>query len=124
MDKEIAKRLGLESAYRPTGWPAKCGPKSKCLARVKIAQTSAGPASLTVLDLSRFRTPDLCVRGDAQPLTPAFVAGVRWRVSGLHATAGSGKRDRSAIDNMGKQKTRLSLAISDLSRFLLLESRG
>ena len=30
---------------------------------------------------------DLCVRGDAQPLAPAFVAGVRWRVGGLHATA-------------------------------------
>ncbi len=35
-------RLGLSSH----GSPAKGGPKSKCLARVKIAQTSAGPPSL------------------------------------------------------------------------------
>ena len=52
--KEIAKRLGLESAYRPTGSPAKGGPKSKYLARVKISQTSAGPPRLTISDLSRF----------------------------------------------------------------------
>ena len=44
--KEIAKRLGLESAYRPTGPPAKGRPKSRCLARVKIARTSVGPPSL------------------------------------------------------------------------------
>src|SRR5271166_5886803 len=34
------------------GSPAKGGPKSKCLARVKIARTSAGPPSLTRSDLS------------------------------------------------------------------------
>ncbi len=28
--------------------------RSKCLARVKIARTSAGPPSLTISDLSRF----------------------------------------------------------------------
>ena len=43
-------RLGLSSH----GSPAKGGPKSKCLARVKIARTSAGPPSLTISDLSRF----------------------------------------------------------------------
>ena len=43
-------RVGL-SAH---GSPAKGGPKSKCLARVKIARTSAGPPSLTISDLSRF----------------------------------------------------------------------
>ena len=44
-------RVGLSSH----GSPAKGGPKSKCLARVKIARTSAGPPSLTISDLSRFR---------------------------------------------------------------------
>src|SRR5271166_625105 len=41
-------RVGLSSH----GSPAKGGPK--CLARVKIARTSAGPPSLTISDLSRF----------------------------------------------------------------------
>ena len=40
-------RVGLSSH----GSPAKCGPKSKCLARVKIARTSAEPPSLTISDL-------------------------------------------------------------------------
>ncbi len=43
-------RVGLSSH----GSPAKGGPKSKCLARVKIARTSAGPRSLTISDPSRF----------------------------------------------------------------------
>ena len=43
-------RVGLSSH----GSPAKGGPKSKCLARVKIARTSAGPPSLTISDPSRF----------------------------------------------------------------------
>src|SRR5271165_3725649 len=43
-------RVGLSSH----GSPAKGGPKSKCLARLKIARTSAGPPSLTISDLSRF----------------------------------------------------------------------
>ena len=38
-------RVGLSSH----GSPAKGGTKSKCLARVKIARTSAGPPSLTIL---------------------------------------------------------------------------
>ena len=39
--------------------PGPPGPrlKSKCLARVKIARTSAGPPSLTISDPSRFRFP-------------------------------------------------------------------
>ena len=44
-------RVGL-SSHRS---PAKGGPKSKCLARVKIARTSAGPPSLTISDPSRSR---------------------------------------------------------------------
>ena len=40
-------RLGLSSH----GSPAKGGPKSKCLARVKIARTSAGPPSLTISNI-------------------------------------------------------------------------
>ena len=43
-------RVGLSSH----GSPAKGGPKSKCLARLKIARTSAGPPSLTISDPSRF----------------------------------------------------------------------
>ena len=43
-------RVGLSSH----GSPAKGGPKSKCLARLKIARTSAGPLGLTISDLSRF----------------------------------------------------------------------
>src|SRR5271157_1073679 len=43
-------RVGLPSH----GAPAKGRPKSKCLARLKIARTSAGPPSLTISDLSRF----------------------------------------------------------------------
>ena len=46
-------RVGLSSH----GSPAKGGPKSKCLARLKIARTSAGPSSLTISDLSRFAGP-------------------------------------------------------------------
>ena len=46
-------RVGLSSH----GSPAKGGPKSKCLARVKIARTSAGPPSLPISDLSRFLPP-------------------------------------------------------------------
>ena len=46
-------RVGLSSH----GSPAKGGPKSKCLARVKIARTSAGPPNLTISDLSRFPLP-------------------------------------------------------------------
>src|SRR5271157_4671437 len=48
-----APRVGLSSH----GSPAKDGPKSKCLARVKIARTSAGPPSLTISDPSRFLPP-------------------------------------------------------------------
>ncbi len=47
-------RVGLSSH----GSPAKGGPKSKCLARLKIARTSAGPSSLTISDLSRFPVPE------------------------------------------------------------------
>jgi hypothetical protein len=43
-------RVGLSSH----GSPAKGGPKSKCLARLKIARTSARPPSLTISDLSHF----------------------------------------------------------------------
>src|SRR5271157_1791739 len=43
-------RVGLSSH----GSPAKGRPKSKCLARLKIARTSAGPPSLTISDPSRF----------------------------------------------------------------------
>ena len=46
-------RVGLSSH----GSPAKGGPKSKCLARLKIARTSAGPPSLTISDRSRFPLP-------------------------------------------------------------------
>src|SRR5208337_4787129 len=46
-------RVGLSSH----GSPAKGGPKSKCLAWVKIAQTSAGPPSLPISDPSRFPVP-------------------------------------------------------------------
>ena len=48
-------RVGLSSH----GSPAKGGPKSKCLARLKIARTSAGPPSLTISDSSRFLTVPL-----------------------------------------------------------------
>ena len=44
-------RVGLSSH----GSPAKGGPKSKCLARVKIARTSAGPPSLTNRTCPAFR---------------------------------------------------------------------
>src|SRR5271157_4390092 len=44
-------RVGLSSH----GSPAKGGPKSKCLARLTITRTSAGPPSLTIADRSRFR---------------------------------------------------------------------
>ena len=54
-------RVGLSSH----GSPAKGGPKSKCLARVKIARTSAGPPSLTIgpVPLPRFplRIPSLTI---------------------------------------------------------------
>ena len=75
-------RVGLSSH----GSPAKGGPKSKCLARMKIARTSAGPPSLTISDPSRFplsisdpsRFPRISGspsgairRGDPDPRTPA-----------------------------------------------------
>ena len=46
--------FGLRVGLSSHGSPAKGGPKSKCLARLKIARTSAGPPSLTISDLSRF----------------------------------------------------------------------
>ena len=46
-------RVGLSSH----GSPAKGGPKSKCLARVKIAPTSARLPNLTISYLSRFPLP-------------------------------------------------------------------
>ena len=50
--------FGLRVGLSSHGSPAKGGPKSKCLARLKIARTSAGPPSLTISDLSRFPLPD------------------------------------------------------------------
>ena len=58
-------RVGLSSH----GSPAKGGPKSKCLARVKIARTSAGLPSLTISDLSRFPSPPLSVPRFPSPLS-------------------------------------------------------
>ena len=55
-------RVGLSSH----GSPAKDGPKSKCLARVKIDRTSAGPPS-SISDLSRFLRPSRFLR---LPLSP------------------------------------------------------
>ena len=59
----VGPRVGLSSH----GSPAKGGPKSKCLARVKIARTSAGPPSLTISDLSRFLCPAFCVHETGDP---------------------------------------------------------
>ena len=65
----IGPKVGLSSH----GSPAKGGPKSKCLARVKIARTSAGPPSLTISDLSRFPLRKVgfhsCAPGKAGPST-------------------------------------------------------
>ena len=52
--ESFGPRVGLSSH----GSPAKGGPKSKCLVRVKIARTSAGPPSLTISDPSRFPASD------------------------------------------------------------------
>ena len=60
-------RVGLSSH----GSPTKGGPKSKCLARVKIARTSAGPPSLTISDPSRFPRPAF-PSPSRFPLRPAF----------------------------------------------------
>ena len=51
--RNVWPRVGLSSH----GSPAKGGPKSKCLARLKIARTSAGLPSLTISDPSRFPLP-------------------------------------------------------------------
>ncbi len=56
----FGSRVGLSSH----GSPAKCGPKLKCLARLKIARTSARPPSLTISDLSRFPFFSFCLAGD------------------------------------------------------------
>jgi len=70
-------RVGLSSH----GSPAKGGPKSKCLARVKIARTSVGLPSLTISDLSRFPLfgPPVPLSAFAVPLS-AFVTASQQRV--------------------------------------------
>ena len=60
----------LESALSSHGSPAKGGLKSKCLARVKIARTSAGPACLTISD--PVPLPAFLTISDPVPL-PAFM---------------------------------------------------
>ena len=64
-------RVGLSSH----GSPAKGGPKSKCLARVKIARTSAGPPSLTIgpVPLSPLSNPDLSRFLQSVPLLSRFL---------------------------------------------------
>src|SRR5271157_4386760 len=68
--ESFGPRVGLSSH----GSPAKGGPKSKCLARLKIARTSAGPPRLTILDLSRFLppafSPPFSLRFLPHPLSP------------------------------------------------------
>ena len=72
-------RVGLSSH----GSPAKGGSKSKCLARVKIARTSAGPPSLTISDPSRFPFPvPLSVPGPVPLSVPPFATAV-FAVRGL-----------------------------------------
>ena len=68
-------RVGLSSH----GSPAKGGPKSKCLARVKIARTSAGPPSLPISDLSRFllRTCPAFSSCSSAFSCPAFLSPIR-----------------------------------------------
>src|SRR5271157_907621 len=61
-------RVGLSSH----GSPAKGGPKSKCLARLKIARTSAGPPSLTISDPPRF---PLSMAESLVQCPPRFVGG-------------------------------------------------
>ena len=112
-------RVGLSSH----GSPAKGGPKSTCLARVKIARTSAGPPSLTISDPSRF----------PPPLRPAFVPPASDLVP-LSASEGWAEikmprpvEDRSDVggaaqfNNIGPVPLSASLSafISDLSRFPL-----
>ena len=70
-------RVGLSSH----GSPAKGGPKSKCLARVKIARTSAGPPSLTISDPSRWSRPISDPSRSSRrtrPARPAFPAPSRF----------------------------------------------
>ena len=94
-------RVGLSSH----GSPAKGGPKSKCLARVKIARTSAGPPSLTISDLSRFPRflplsslsrpafPQDLSRFPAEIRGPADQAGFL----SSHRLAGQGSRSRPYV---------------------------
>ena len=63
-------RVGLSSH----GSPAKGGPKSKCLARVKIARTSAGPPSFGPVPLPAQSVP-------LSPICPAFANLSRFRQS-------------------------------------------
>ena len=70
--KEIAQTFGPRVGLSSHGSPAKGGPKSKCLARVKIARTSAGPLSLTISDLSRFPLPSLTISDLSRFSLPAF----------------------------------------------------
>ena len=55
-DRGASGRVDLGGCPPRSTRPArsKGGPKSKCLARVKITRTSAGPPSLTISDPSRF----------------------------------------------------------------------
>src|SRR5271157_4998677 len=80
-------RVGLSSH----GSLAKGGPKSKCLARVKIARTSAGPPSLTISDLSRFPLPCASRRDISAP------AGCRARHRRLAAISGRDDSQRLGL---------------------------
>ena len=75
-------RVGLSSH----GSPAKGGPKSKCLARLKIARTSAGPPSLTISDLSRFHPPSLTI-SDLSHFHPPLSSLSRFHPSRFHPSA-------------------------------------
>src|SRR5271165_600603 len=70
-------RVGLPSH----GAPAKGGPRSKYLARVKISQTSAGPPSLTISDLSAF--PSCPAFPSPTPGYPLWSSSIVARLVGL-----------------------------------------
>src|SRR5271165_5802930 len=80
-------RVGLSSH----GSPAKGGPKSKCLARMKIARTSAGPPSLTISDPSRFPVPLGLSRPESVPNLSA-------RFAALLQSESNARRDLMALE--------------------------
>ena len=105
-------RVGL-SSHRS---PAKGGPKSKCLARVKIAQTSAGPPSS---DLSRFPLPL-----SAPPVFRSRAEQKHRRAIHLRTSGGPGECGTGSLSIIDVDHLCLFSHLSHIDQYCLLDQHG